>query len=349
MNILSRTGVPGKIARDGAVILAIACFWIVTASAGFCLVIGWQHPGVLQGGRLDLFVFPFMQWFEGLPLWSTLPWARAYLTLSGAVPSVAIVVVGGALTRRSVRIKRHLTDPMLQEGPLNIERGVTDNHGHAEWREMESAHELFPGPDPVHGGIVVGEAYRVDHDNTAGPRFLPDDARTWGMGGKAPLLIDPCTTGAPTTMVIAGPGGYKSSSAVSTILHWTGSSVVLDPSTELGPMLDAALRAQHKEVVHIGIPSGEGSVAVGINVLGWIDVEDPEAEVHIRTVAGWIYDEDTAGRVSRSDDPFFAPMGRELVTCLLAHVVYDAPPEDQRLWRHLPSVWRLRRTRCWPS
>ena len=37
---LTSRGRPGTIARDGAVILAIACFWIVTASAGFCLIIG---------------------------------------------------------------------------------------------------------------------------------------------------------------------------------------------------------------------------------------------------------------------------------------------------------------------
>ena len=57
MSILGRTGVPGKIARDGAVILAIVCFWIVTASAGFCLVIGWQHP-FEQDGRIGHY-----QWY----------------------------------------------------------------------------------------------------------------------------------------------------------------------------------------------------------------------------------------------------------------------------------------------
>ena len=29
---------------------------------------------------------------------------------------------------------------------------------------LRDARRLFPGPDPVHGGIVLGEAYRVDED-----------------------------------------------------------------------------------------------------------------------------------------------------------------------------------------
>ena len=75
------------------------------------------------------------------------------------------------------------------------------------------------------------------------------------MGGKAPLLIDPCTQGSGHSLIFAGPGGFKTTAAVSTALTWSGSNVILDPSTELGPMLDAALRRQRKQVVHIGIPS----------------------------------------------------------------------------------------------
>lgn len=61
-----------------------------------------------------------------------------------------------------------------------------------------------PGPYPVHGGIAVGEAYRVDHDlSVAGKRFNPHDAASWELGGKAPLLIDPCTEGSGHSLVFA--------------------------------------------------------------------------------------------------------------------------------------------------
>ena len=66
-------------------------------------------------------------------------------------------------------------------------------------------------------GIVVGEAYRVDEDTVAGIPFKPRDRSTWGKCGKAPLLIDPCEGGSTHNIVISGPGGFKSTSAVSSI------------------------------------------------------------------------------------------------------------------------------------
>jgi type IV secretion system protein VirD4 len=106
---------------------------------------------------------------------------------------------------------------------------------------------------------------------------------------------------------------------VTKILHWVGSKVILDPSTELGPMLNDALERQQQEVVHIGIHGD------GFNVLGWIDITDKEAEIHVKTVASWVYDEDKA--TTSHDDAFFTPMGRNLVTCLLADVLWSEDVE----------------------
>ncbi len=164
-----------------------------------------------------------------------------------------------------------------------------------------------------------------------GKRFLPYDRTTWGRGGTAPLLIDPCTEGSGHSLIFAGSGAFKSVSAVATILHWTGSSVILDPSTELGPMLHNALEEQGKRVVHIGIPDDKSPLACGVNVLGWIVITHPLAEVRTRTVAGWIYDEETTSHTGGRENPVFSQLGRELVTCLLAHVVYDAEPRDRTL------------------
>ena len=90
-------------------------------------------------------------------------------------------------------------------------------------------------------------------------------------------------------------------------------------------MLDGALRRQRKQVVHIGIPSEDETLppATGFNVLGWIDITHPEAELHVRSVVSWIYDEAAAAGSGRAEDPFFAPMGRSLVTCLFAHLVWS--------------------------
>ena len=59
-------------------------------------------------------------------------------------------------------------------------------------------------------------------------------AATWGQGGRAPLLIDPCVEGSTHSLVIAGSGSFKTTSAVSTLLTWTGSVVVLDPAADSG-------------------------------------------------------------------------------------------------------------------
>ena len=87
-------------------------------------------------------------------------------------------------------------------------RAASDNHGHADWLDTKGARALFPRPHPEYGGLVVGEAYRVDEDPVARRcRFKPADPRTWGQGGKAPLLIDPCLEAATHALVFAGAGG----------------------------------------------------------------------------------------------------------------------------------------------
>lgn len=298
--------------------IAPAALWLVAASALWSEGTGTPFT-------------PFA-WWQATQWWLANWWVDLWLVLAAAVPTIvlAMFLFGWFQVRRwHYRGRRKLI--ARPDGAVRaIERGVTDNHGHTQWRSMADAQKLFPGPHPLYGGTVVGEAYRVDHDrNVAGIRFNPRDEASWGLGGKAPLLIDPCSEGSGHSLVFAGPGGFKTTSAVSTVLTWTGSSVILDPSIELGPMLDGALRRQRKQVVHIGIPSeaddGKPTQATGFNVLAWIDITHPEAELHVRSVVSWIYDEAAAAGSGRGDDPFFAPMGRALVTCLLAHLVWSGP------------------------
>ena len=308
---------PHVMLRPLALILAAisaASLWLVSASALWSK--GTGTP------------FTPLAWWDATQWWLANWWVNLWLVLAAAVPTVflAMLLLGlFQVWRLRYRGRRRLT--ARPGGAVRaIERGVTDNHGHTQWRSMADARKLFPGPHKLYGGIVVGEAYRVDQDRkVAGMPFSPRDERTWGMGGKAPLLIDPCTEGSGHSLIFAGPGGFKTTSAVSTVLAWIGSSVILDPSIELGPMLDGALRRQRKQVVHIGIPSEDETLppATGFNVLGWIDITHPEAELHVRSVVSWIYDEAAAAGSGRGEDPFFAPMGRALVTCLLAHLVWS--------------------------
>ena len=58
--------------------------------------------------------------------------------------------------------------------------------------------------------------------------------------------------------------------------------------------------------------SGKPDVT-GFNVLGWIDITHPEAELHVRSAVSWIYDEAAAARTAGpgcGEDPFFAPDGQ---------------------------------------
>ena len=100
-----------------------------------------------------------------------------------------------------------------------IVRGTSDNHGHADWMPLAKMQEMFPSvPDEDVGGVVVGEADRVDLGPAADVDFNPDNRATWGNGGRAPLLIDPCKRGSTHSMVIGGGGTYKSTTLVTTLL-----------------------------------------------------------------------------------------------------------------------------------
>ena len=162
-------------------------------------------------------------------------------------------------------------------------RGRSDNFGHADWLAIRDARRLFPGPDETYGGIVVGEAYRVDQDRVARRAFDPADRRTWGQGGAAPLLIDPCRTGSTHALVFAGPGGFKTTSVgVPTMLTWRGAAVVLDPSREIGPMVQDYRQATLGHRVVTLDPADPSAGA--FNVLDWIDIAAPDAETNIEAV-----------------------------------------------------------------
>ena len=257
---------------------------------------------------------------------SPLDLARAVDPAVAYAGAFGFLAVGAAV--RVLRGDRHgrVTGTGLRRAP-------SDNHGHADWLPMRDARRLFPGPDPEFGGIVVGEAYRVDRDRVAGTAFDPADRRTWGRGGTAPLLVDPCRAGPTHALVLAGSGGYKTSSvAVPTLLTWTGSAVVLDPSREAAPMVAEHRRRAmgHRVATLDPARAGEG----GFDALDWIDPASPLAESHVEAVVGWIGGEARGHPTSGAE--FFREGGKGLTACLLAHLLWDPGlPRGRKTLREL--------------
>lgn len=215
---------------------------------------------------------------------------------------------------------------------LSLQRGTSDNFGHADWLSMKAALHRFPGADSDYGGIVVGEAYRVDQDaSVRGLRFDPRDRRTWGRGGKAPLLVDPCRLGSTHALVFAGSGAFKTTSVgIPTLMTWTGSAVVLDPAREIGPMVGGYRTNLGHAVICLDPATARQT---GINVLDWIDTASDRADGDVDAVVDWITREpreDTSGSAA-----FFKGGGRDMIACLLADMLWD---------RSLPTAQKTLRT-----
>ena len=59
-----------------------------------------------------------------------------------------------------------------------VEHARTDAFGHADWMTMTEARRLFDASRSPQGGIVIGEAYRVDQDRVATIPFDPQRPAT---------------------------------------------------------------------------------------------------------------------------------------------------------------------------
>jgi type IV secretion system protein VirD4 len=293
------------IVKIGFGIILMMVAWTVVASMVFLIGTGLLHD----------FPHPFWQWWlYALNLDGNRRVALWLKIGAGAGTVFPIVMIAAAFYRAGRVVGPRLRRPLFG-GIVKSALAVTDNHGRAEWMTMARARERFPGVNPAFGGIVVGEAYRVDQDKVAARRFDPDNLKTWGQGGKAPLLIDSCREGPTHSLMIIGSGGFKTTTAISTLLHWTGSAVVLDPSGEIAPMLREARQKMGQTIFEI-----DPSTRTGFNVLDWIDTKSPLAATNIDSVVAWICG-DT--RPNSKKDDFFDAMSRNVVRCFLAHLLFD--------------------------
>ena len=307
------------VAKISIGLVLIGAAWTLIASLVF-----------LFGTRLiGSFAHPFYQWWTYLLYAPPNPVVTLWLRIGAGVASAAVLVFAAALVLRGRSVGPSLRQRLFGGTPRPM-RGATDNHGHADWLSIAKAREVFPGPSAEFGGIVVGEAYRVDQDKVAAVAFDPANKATWGKGGKAPLLIDPCKSGPTHSLIFAGAGSFKSTSAASTLLTWTGSAVVLDPSGELGPMLAGAREDMGHTVHQLGLRG-----TTGFNVLDWIDIESPLATTNVLSVVGWVCGDGPAGGGGGNDkgSEFFEARGRAMVACLLSHMLWDPslPPELKTL------------------
>jgi type IV secretion system protein VirD4 len=274
---------------------------------------------VVAGGMLDDYEFPAVLWQWPVYAWQyggdseIAPWLAGTGLPAGILPLVLSGMIYWRWSRRirGWTLRRDFPTSRFPRRPI---RSTTDNYGHARWATLAEARQLWRGPTPLYGGIVVGEAYDPRQDSG---RFRPSEPRSWGCGGQTPLLIDPCDEGSTHSILVSGSGGFKTVCAASTLCTWRGPAVVLDPATELGPMLKTE-RERMGHRVHILSP--ENAAAVGFNALDWIDITSPVAETDISAVVEWV-----CGYTARRDQTaqFFKDQGKALVTCLLAHMLWD--------------------------
>ncbi|MER8375997.1 type IV secretory system conjugative DNA transfer family protein [Mesorhizobium sp. M1396] len=244
-------------------------------------------------------------------------------------------VVGFLATTAGVRML--MGKSLHAQSVKPVERASSDIFGHADWMDIRESQNLFGGSAKSTAnprcGVVIGEAYRVDQDAPArrGQKFDPRDPKTWGKGGKSPLLTFDLSWGGTHGLVFAGSGAYKTVSVcVPTLLTWRASIVTLDPSSELAPMLTGARTAMGRRVISIDPMTGSGA----FNALDWLTKSSPLIDGDIRSVVDWICGEKhTATRDAphgASGKAFFEGRGKAIVETLLSDIVFDKNLSDDK-------------------
>lgn len=232
-------------------------------------------------------------------------------TMSGAGVAVMASVFG-----LRVLLKGNSAFPRAVPRRVHGARAI---HGDADWMKLTETAELFPDD----GGIVIGERYRVDKDDVAARPFREKNPRSWGAGGKSPLLCFDGSFGSSHGIVFAGSGGYKTTSVVvPSALKWGSALVALDPSRKVAPLVLPHRVAAGRDI-HILDPK---QPTTGFNVLDWIGRYGATKEEDIAAVASWIVSD--SGRINVRDD-FFRGSGLQLITALIADVCLSGNTDEK--------------------
>jgi len=239
-------------------------------------------------------------------------------TMVGAAAALFSVIFG-------LRVALKGNAAFAASGPRRI-GGKRAVHGEADWMKLPEAAKLFSEA----GGIVIGERYRVDRDSVAAMPFRSNGPQSWGAGGKSPLLCFDGSFGSSHGIVFAGSGGFKTTSVtIPTALKWGGGLVVLDPSSEVAPMVIEHRRKAGRKVIVLD-PAASG---VGFNALDWIGRHGNTKEEDIVAVATWIMTDNA--RTASARDDFFRASAMQLLTALIADVCLSGHTDakDQTLRR----------------
>ncbi|QBJ16470.1 Ti-type conjugative transfer system protein TraG (plasmid) [Agrobacterium sp. 33MFTa1.1] len=232
------------------------------------------------------------------------------------VVGAGLAFLGGVFALR-VAIKGNAA--FASGGPRRI-GGKRAVHGEADWMKIQEAAKLFPEP----GGIVIGERYRVDRDSVAAMPFSADDQKSWGAGGRSPLLCFDGAFGSSHGIVFAGSGGFKTTSVtIPTALKWGGGLVVLDPSSEVAPMVSDHRRKAGRKVIVLDPTAG----GAGFNALDWIGRHGNTKEEDIVAVATWIMTDNA--RTASARDDFFRASAMQLLTALIADVCLSGHTDEK--------------------
>ena len=245
-----------------------------------------------------------------------------YVDPASAIGATIVSVVCVFALRVAMRGDAAFASP----APRRI-HGRRSIHGDAEWMALKDARRLFPET----GGIVVGEAYRVDKDTVAQRGFRADNPQTWGAGGRSPLLCFDASFGSSHGLVFAGSGGFKTTSVtVPTALKWGGSLVALDPSSEVAPMVIEHRRNAGRDVFILD----PRDPSTGFNVLDWIGRFGGTREEDLVAVANWVVTD--TGRQASIRDDFFRASALQLITALIADVCLSGHTEKEN--QHLRQM-----------
>ncbi len=239
----------------------------------------------------------------------------SYLDPATTVGAAAALLAGGYALRVALIGNAAFRRPE----PKRV-KGQRALHGEADWMKMGQAAKLFSDT----GGIVIGECYRVDQDSTAAEPFRADDRETWGAGGKPPLLCFDGSFGSSHGIVFAGSGGFKTTSVtIPTALKWGGALVVLDPSSEVAPMVCRHRKAAARFLRILDPKEPE----TGFNALDWIGRFGGTKEEDIASVASWIISDSGGARGVRDD--FFRASALQLLTALIADVCLSGHTDQE--------------------
>ncbi len=251
---------------------------------------------------------------------------RQIITWDGALSyldafAVVGIIVGFGLVATSARVSVVVSDPIKR-----ARRGV---FGDADWLAMAAAAKLFPAD----GEIVVGERYRVDRELVRDLSFDPNNLPTWGRGGKAPLLTYRQDFDSTHMLFFAGSGGFKTTSnVIPTALRYRGPLICLDPSTEVAPMvLDHRMQALGREVMVLD-PTNP---VMGFNVLDGIETSQRKEE-DIVGIAQMLLSDSL--RIESSTNAYFQNQAHNLLTGLLAHVMFSPDYAGRRTLRSLRLI-----------